>query len=227
MSSLSWATRNFGSVSEIVVLVQRVCYWTQRWGKTLYKANRPRDVNLALRKSLPSDNPLVGWLLATGAPWYTSKGQIHKVLGVPFFPEHIKVVTKHFDLKVTRCVWNPLVRQCRYKGAPVKNILLRRKTLSQGYVQLRKYYLIWGCYSSIHSSKGLAIINQILTNLCYISYYWCTYMYLPTWVQQPSAQTGATLSGHPNPEPGHLSEHEFRLMRVFPGQRNPSVGTRG
>jgi len=54
----------------------------------------------ALRKSLASDNPLVGWFLATGAPWYTGKGQIHGVLGVPFFAEHIRALTKRFDSKL-------------------------------------------------------------------------------------------------------------------------------
>ena len=67
-------------------------------------AKRPRDVN----SRSAQDNPLVVWLLATGAPWYTGKRQIHEVLGVTFFAEHIRTLTKRFDLKLCDVCVEPL-----------------------------------------------------------------------------------------------------------------------
>ena len=48
--------------------------------------------------------------LATGAPWYVSKRQIHENLGVPLFADHIRALTASFDSKLAD-VENPLVRQ--------------------------------------------------------------------------------------------------------------------
>ena len=48
--------------------------------------------------------------LVTGAPWYLSIRQIHENLGVPFFADHIKVLTANFDSRLAD-VGNPLVRQ--------------------------------------------------------------------------------------------------------------------
>jgi hypothetical protein len=35
--------------------------------------------------------------IATNAPWYVSNRQIHEDLGIPFFADHIRAVTKSFD----------------------------------------------------------------------------------------------------------------------------------
>jgi hypothetical protein len=35
--------------------------------------------------------------LATSAPWYVSKRQIHEDLGVPLFADHIRALTVSFD----------------------------------------------------------------------------------------------------------------------------------
>ena len=48
--------------------------------------------------------------LATGAPWYVSKRQIHEDLGVPLFAYQIRALTESFDSKLAD-VGNPLVRQ--------------------------------------------------------------------------------------------------------------------
>ena len=48
--------------------------------------------------------------LATGAPWYVSTKQIHEVLGVPLFADHIRALTESFDSKLAD-VGNPLVPQ--------------------------------------------------------------------------------------------------------------------
>ena len=57
-------------------------------------------------------------LLATGAPWYVSNGQIHEDLGVPLFADHIRALTASFDSKLAD-VGNPLLRQLgRYLSCP-------------------------------------------------------------------------------------------------------------
>jgi len=48
--------------------------------------------------------------LATGAPWYVSKRQIHEDLGVPLFAEHIRALTASFDSKLADA-GNLLLRQ--------------------------------------------------------------------------------------------------------------------
>jgi hypothetical protein len=48
--------------------------------------------------------------IATGAPWYISNRQIHEDLGVPFFADHIRVLTDSFDSKLADA-GNTLVRQ--------------------------------------------------------------------------------------------------------------------
>jgi hypothetical protein len=48
--------------------------------------------------------------LATGAPWYVSKRQIHEDLGVPLFADHIRKLTASFDSRLAD-VGNPLVRK--------------------------------------------------------------------------------------------------------------------
>jgi hypothetical protein len=48
--------------------------------------------------------------LATGAPWYVSKRQIHDDLGVPMFVNHIRALTASFDHRL-HDVGNPLVWQ--------------------------------------------------------------------------------------------------------------------
>jgi hypothetical protein len=48
--------------------------------------------------------------IATGAPWYISKRQIHEDLGVLFFEEHTRALTESYDSKLGG-VGNPLVRQ--------------------------------------------------------------------------------------------------------------------
>ena len=47
---------------------------------------------------------------AIGAPWYMSNVEIHEDLGVPFFVEHIRALTKSYDSKLAG-VGNPLVQQ--------------------------------------------------------------------------------------------------------------------
>jgi hypothetical protein len=34
---------------------------------------------------------------ATNAPWYVSNRQIHEILGIPFFVDHIRSLTESFD----------------------------------------------------------------------------------------------------------------------------------
>jgi len=48
--------------------------------------------------------------IVTNAPWYTGNKQIHDDLGVPFFTNHIKLLTKRFDSKLAD-VGNPLVME--------------------------------------------------------------------------------------------------------------------
>jgi len=48
--------------------------------------------------------------LPTGAPWYVSNRQIHEVLGVLLFADHIRALTASFDSKLAD-VGNPLVWQ--------------------------------------------------------------------------------------------------------------------
>jgi hypothetical protein len=48
--------------------------------------------------------------IATGAPWYMSKVQIHEDLGVSFFAEHIRALTESCDSNLAG-VGNPLVQQ--------------------------------------------------------------------------------------------------------------------
>ena len=48
--------------------------------------------------------------LATGAPWYVSNRQIHEVLGVLLFANHIRALTESFDSKLVD-VGNSLVQQ--------------------------------------------------------------------------------------------------------------------
>jgi hypothetical protein len=48
--------------------------------------------------------------LVTGAPWYLSKRQNHKDLGVPIFADHIRALTASFDSNLVD-VGNPLVWQ--------------------------------------------------------------------------------------------------------------------
>ena len=38
--------------------------------------------------------------LATGAPWYVSKRQIHEDLGVPLFADHIRAIIASFDSRL-------------------------------------------------------------------------------------------------------------------------------
>jgi hypothetical protein len=49
--------------------------------------------------------------LATVAPWYISNRQIHEVLGVPLFANHIRALTASFDSKLADVGTPPLVRQ--------------------------------------------------------------------------------------------------------------------
>jgi hypothetical protein len=48
--------------------------------------------------------------LATGVPFYVSNRQIHEVMGVPLFADHIRALTASFDSKLVD-VGKPLVRQ--------------------------------------------------------------------------------------------------------------------
>jgi hypothetical protein len=48
--------------------------------------------------------------LATGAPWYVRKRQIHEDLGFPLFADHVRALTASFDSKLAD-VENPLLRQ--------------------------------------------------------------------------------------------------------------------
>jgi hypothetical protein len=51
------------------------------------------------------------WIrIATGAPWYVGKRQLHEDLGVPFFADHIRALTESFDSKLADA-GNSLVRQ--------------------------------------------------------------------------------------------------------------------
>jgi hypothetical protein len=38
--------------------------------------------------------------IATDAPWYVSNKKIHEDLEIPFFADHIRVVTESFDSKL-------------------------------------------------------------------------------------------------------------------------------
>jgi hypothetical protein len=49
-------------------------------------------------------------LIATNAPLYISKRQIHEDFGIPFFADHIRALTESFDSKIAEA-GNPLVRQ--------------------------------------------------------------------------------------------------------------------
>jgi hypothetical protein len=46
--------------------------------------------------------------IAAGAPWYIRSRQIHEDLGVPFFDEHIRILTKSYNSKLAG-VGSPLV----------------------------------------------------------------------------------------------------------------------
>jgi hypothetical protein len=48
--------------------------------------------------------------IATNAPWYAGNRQIHEDLGIPFFADHIRALTKGLDSKLADA-GNPLVRQ--------------------------------------------------------------------------------------------------------------------
>jgi hypothetical protein len=39
--------------------------------------------------------------IATNAPWYVGNRQIHEDLGIPFFADHIRALTKSFDSKLS------------------------------------------------------------------------------------------------------------------------------
>jgi hypothetical protein len=56
--------------------------------------------------------------IATNAPWYVGKRQIHEDLGIPFFAGRIRALTESFDSKVADA-GNLLVRQLgRYLCRP-------------------------------------------------------------------------------------------------------------
>jgi hypothetical protein len=42
--------------------------------------------------------------IATNAPWYVSNRQIHECLGIPFFADHIRVLTESLDSKLADAV---------------------------------------------------------------------------------------------------------------------------
>jgi hypothetical protein len=54
--------------------------------------------------------------IATNAPWYIGNKQIYDDLGVPYFSDHIRSLTKRFHSKLAD-VGNPLVGQL---GRPLR-----------------------------------------------------------------------------------------------------------